>query len=269
VPVVFRALDVSHQIRRSPLSRLIKRAERYIYANASLVSANNPAMAEYCIELSGRLGPTSVDLPPVDLTHFEEPTRSVREDLGIGEDERVIVYMGSFFEFSGLDIVVERLAPTLRAESDLRLLLVGGGDLDASLRARVAELGLENQIVFTGIIPYAKLPAYLRAGTVAINPFRPQLLTDVAFPHKVLQYMAAGVPAVSTSLRGLRGVLGDEAGVTWATGPGTIAETALRIANLPRTERELIAERQRAFVKATFSKESAVESFESSLGSVR
>lgn len=53
VPVVFRALDVSHQIRSSPVSPLIRLAEKYIYKNATLVSANNPAMAEYCVEISG------------------------------------------------------------------------------------------------------------------------------------------------------------------------------------------------------------------------
>lgn len=269
VPVVFRALDVSHQIRTSPVSPLIRRAEKHIYANADLISANNPAMAEYCVDLSRRSGPVSVDLPPVDLSHFTAPRTDVRARLGFAPDDKVLVYMGSFFGFSGLDVLIAQAAPRLRADPRLKLLLVGGGELDAELRRLTEELDLGDQVVFTGVIPYDQLPGYLAAGTVAVNPFRPQLLTDVAFPHKVLQYMAAGVPAVSTSLRGLRGVLGEDSGVTWAEGPADVVEQALVVAALPAAARDAIADRQRRFVSETFSKESAVDSFEKTLESVR
>lgn len=269
VPVVFRALDVSHQIRSTVVGSLIRRAEKHVYSTADMISANNPAMAEYCVDLSGRSGPVSVDLPPVDVSHFATPASGVRASLGFAPDDRVVVYMGSFFGFSGLDILLEKAAPELRADPSLKLLLVGGGELDAELRRRTEDLGLGDQVVFTGVIPYADLPGYLAAATVAVNPFRPQLITDVAFPHKVLQYMAAGVPAVSTSLRGLRGVLGEESGVTWAQGPADVVEHALEVARLPEPERVRIAKRQQEFLAATFSKESAVAGFEETLLSVR
>ncbi|AGW40718.1 glycosyltransferase [Leifsonia xyli subsp. cynodontis DSM 46306] len=269
VPVVFRALDVSHQIRTSPVSPLIRRAERHIYATADLISANNPAMAEYCVDLAGRTGPVSVDLPPVDLSHFADAKPDVRETLGLEANDKVIVYMGSFFGFSGLDIVLEKAAAHLRENPRLKLLYIGGGELDGELRRRTVELGLPSQVIFTGVIPYADLPGYLAAGDVAINPFRPQLLTDVALPHKVLQYMAAGVPAVSTSLRGLRGVVGDTAGVTWAEGPADVVERAISVAALPAEERAAIGARQREFVMTAFSKESAAIGFERTLESVR
>lgn len=269
IPVVFRALDVSHQIRRSIVTPLIKAAERYIYRNATLLSANNPAMAEYCVEFSGRTGPTVVDVPPIDLSHFEERVDGdLHEELGLARDARVLLYMGTFFEFSGLDVVVERLPELIERDPRLRLVLVGGGELDAPLRRRVHELGLDGHVVFTGVVHYSRLPQYLKLATVALNPFRPELLTHVALPHKVLQYMAAGVPVVSTSLRGLRGVLGEGSGVTWAEDQESVAESAAALAARPSAELADIAGVQSERVRARFSKESAVASFEETISSV-
>ncbi|PWC03808.1 glycosyltransferase family 4 protein [Agromyces badenianii] len=269
VPVIFRALDVSHQIRRSPLSPLIRAAEKYIYRNAALLSGNNPAMVDYCVRISGRTGRTRVNLPPVDLRHFEESQAHIRrEDLGLGPDDRVVLYMGSFFTFSGLDIALEGFAEQFRLHPRLKLVLVGGGDLDESLRRDVTRLGLEDRVVFTGVVPYADLPGYLHIADVAINPFVPQLLTHVALPHKILQYMAAGVPTVSTSLDGIRSILGDDSGVSWVDGPADIAQAATAVAFLEPEARAKIAAQQRAFVDATFAKDASVASLEDALHAV-
>ena len=268
IPLVFRALDVSHKIRRNVLSDLIRRAEGYVYREATLLSANNPALADYCVEESGRTGETVVNLAPVDLSHFTDSTETstaVRAKLGFAESDRVIMYMGTFFDFSGLDTLLTGLVPEFAAHPELRLLLVGGGELDVRLRSMAIELGVEDRVVFTGVIPYAELPGYLQAADVAVNPFVPQLLTDVAFPHKVLQYMAAGVPAVSTSLRGLRGVLGEDAGVTWVPLPSDVARAATDLALDNPAVRVRKAKLQRDFVTRVFNKESATDSFENTL----
>jgi glycosyltransferase involved in cell wall biosynthesis len=257
-------------IRKNLLSRIIRLAERYVYKNATMVSANNPAMAEYCIEESGRTGPTVVNLPPIDLGHFAASDHtSRRADLGLDATAKVVLYMGTFFPFSGLDTVIRNMAPHFVAHTELRLVLVGGGELDEVLRASVRELGLTDRVIFTGVVPYAELPGYLRAADVAINPFVPELLTNVAFPHKVLQYMAAGVPAVSTLLRGLRGVLGDDAGVTWVDEPAGMAEAAVRLAYADPAGLARIGAVERAFITANFSKEIAADSLESLLISLR
>jgi glycosyltransferase involved in cell wall biosynthesis len=266
VPVVFRALDVSHLIRKSLLSPLIRCAERYVYRNATLLSANNPALGDYCDEISGRLGPTVVHVPPLDLSHFRGPFgNDLRGPLGLTQRHRVLVFMGSFFPFSGLDVVVDALPPLVKRFPDLRLVLVGGGELDADLRARVIRLDLANHVIFTGVVPYAELPKYLGLADVAINPFRRELLTNVALPHKVLQYMAAGKPVVSTSLTGLRAVLGDDSGVMWVEESGDLAVVAAELAYAPRTRLREIARRQMDFVGGHFEQGRAVDAFENSL----
>jgi glycosyltransferase involved in cell wall biosynthesis len=266
VPVVFRALDVSHKIRRSFVGPLVRAAERYIYRDVALLSANNPAMADYCVELSGRVGPTAVNVPPLDFAHFEEQVETdLHGELGLAKSAKVVLYMGTFFSFSGLDVVVAGMVEEFKRDRDLRLVLVGGGEMDKTLRELVAQLGVSDQVIFTGVVPYSKLPQYLKLADVAINPFRPELLTHVALPHKVLQYMAAGVPTVSTSLRGLRGVLGEGSGVTWVDGPDGVASAASALAREDPSALAAISRVQLDRVRARFSKETAVAAFEQAL----
>lgn len=269
VPVIFRALDVSHQIRKSPLSRLIRLAEKYIYRNAALISANNPALLDYCVELSGREGVGEVNLPPIDLSHFEKGHgEGLRKELGIASSDRVLLYMGSFFDFSGLDVLVKELVREFEIHPSLHLVLVGGGALDVTLRRLVLDLQLSQRVTFTGVVPYSRLPDYLRIADVALNPFEPQLLTNVALPHKVLQYMAAGVPVVTTSLTGLRGVLGEDSGVTWVPETREIAGVATELVFQSPDELAGIARIQSAYVAATFSQAQSVASLEKTLASL-
>ena len=71
VPVVFRALDVSHLIRKGLTSRLVKLAERYVYKRATIVSANNLVLGQYVADLGGRSDSPIINFPPLDLFFFQ------------------------------------------------------------------------------------------------------------------------------------------------------------------------------------------------------
>jgi glycosyltransferase involved in cell wall biosynthesis len=264
IPVVFRALDVSHKIRSSLLSPLIKMAEKFVYKNATLLSANNQAMADYCKKLSGRTKPTEVHYPPLDLEHFKSPAKDLRlaAALGIAESDKVITYMGSFFYFSGLKAAIEEFSKS--AEPDQKLLLIGGGEQDKELREQVRRLGLTSQVIFTGFIPYVELPNYLRLTDVAINTLEATLVANVAFPNKVLQYMAAGLPVVSTKLDGLVKTFPGDSGITWAADPGGVIRAALDISKQPIKQQESKIKQSTA-LKKIFDIDRAVVAFESAL----
>jgi glycosyltransferase involved in cell wall biosynthesis len=269
VPVIFRALDVSHLIRKSALSPLIKSAEKYVYHHAGLLSANNPAMADYCSGLGGRIQGTVVNLPPLDITHFAKPIidSKLQAGLGIQPSDSVITYLGTFFHFSGLDVVIREFAAKADANPNVKLLLIGGGEQDSELRSLVGQLKLEGRVIFTGFIPYAKLSSYLGLTTVAINPMKPGMVSHTAFPHKVIQYMASGLPVVTTKLDGLYKTFGDSSGLTWSVGSEGLIGEAIALAE----NKKQLAEHARLQIETVSSKfgvESAVESYESAILSV-
>lgn len=268
VPVIFRALDVSHLIRKSLLSPLIKAAEKYVYHHADVVSANNPAMADYCQALGSRKRDTVVNLPPLDVTHFAKasPNPTLQKELGIKSTDSVITYLGTFFHFSGLDVVIREFAEQASQYPNAKLLLIGGGEQDAELRELVNELKLEKRVLFTGFIPYAKLSAYLGLTTVAINPMKPGKVSHTAFPHKVIQYMASGLAVVTTKLDGLFKTFGDNSGLTWSEASEGLIGTALALAeneaHLKKNSRL-----QLQTVTTKFGIASAVEAFEATIRS--
>ena len=270
LPVLFRALDVSHRIRSSLLSPAIKWVEKRIYNQVDFLSANNPAMADYCVSLGARTKPTKVHFPPLDLSHFRNQGRDpdLRRSLGFNDDDRVLVYMGSFFYFSGLIDALDEFAEVAKSSPSLKLLLIGGGEQDSELRRRVERLGLSEKVVFTGFIGYEQLPRYLKIADIAVNTLEPTLVANVAFPNKVLQYMAAGLPVVSTRLDGLEQTFGERAGITWASDSRGVMRAASKLSQQTEAELERISKLQLGAVSEIFGVESAVDKFEETLSAL-
>ena len=264
IPYVFRALDVSHKIRKNLFSPLIKLAEKFVYKNATYVSANNPAMADYCISMGARREGVSVDLPPLDLSHFKNASSfrtEYRKKLGFSESDQVITYMGSFFYFSGLPEVFGELAKIER--ENLKLLLIGGGEQEQELRNLAKKLGIPERVKFAGFVGFADLPKYLGATDVAINSMHRTLVSNAAFPNKVLQYMASGLPVVSTDLDGLRKTFGQFPGLSLVSSPAEVISKACELMNNPNLQD--IGRQNQTEVAKIFSREGAVDAFEKQL----
>ena len=267
VPVLFRALDVSHKIRSSLLSPAIKSVEKHIYKEVDMLSANNPAMAEYCQGLGKRTKATTVHYPPLDLSHFQQGERDqgIRQSVGFKVEDRVITYMGSFFYFSGLKDALAEFALAAAKNQRLKLLLIGGGEQEVELRKLVQRLGIQDQTVFTGFVSYKDLPKYLKIADVAVSTLQTSLVANVAFPNKVLQYMAAGLPVVSTKLEGLHQTFGDNSGIVWAEDANAVMKAAIQLFDKTDTELAQVSQMQLDAVSKIFGVELAVGKFEESL----
>lgn len=203
IPIVYRALDVSHLIRGGVFGPLVKIAETFVIRRASFISSNNQAMANYVSELGARPESVEVHFPPMALEKYRTGARERgRRAINVGDSDNLILYMGTFFYFSGLQEVVQEFARVAPPRST-KLVLVGGGELDAELRNLVTDLGMEDQILFTGFVGFNEVPDYLAAADVFINPMKPSLVSHTALPNKVIQYLAACKTVVSTSLKGV------------------------------------------------------------------
>lgn len=86
--------------------------------------------------------------------------------------------------------------------SEGSVVLVGKTAVDAEEKIRILD-GIPN-VHRLGRKPYEQLPAYCRAFDVAINPFIINDLTLAANPLKVREYLAAGLPVVSTDIPEVR-----------------------------------------------------------------
>jgi glycosyltransferase involved in cell wall biosynthesis len=239
-------------------------AEKYVYQRATVISANNHYLGEYVSNLGRRQDAPIVNFPPLDLEHFANSNKNkMRAVMSIDQDAFVATYMGSLFPFSGLLQVISDFA--VLSNSDDRLIIIGGGGNENELKRKVKDLNLENKVIFTGVINYADLPDYLSVSDVLINPFELTLITNLALPHKVLQYLATGIPTVSTKLSGLYESLGESAGIYWTDAPGKIVETFLQIKQTSITERSTRSERGKKCVLEFFSSQTTLNKMEATL----
>ncbi len=265
VPFVHRALDASHEIRKSIYRIPILIAEKLLYRFSPVLSANNPSMARYCNSLSGRRLEPIVNYPPLDMSHFSkiQAEEILPTKLGINRDDKVIAYMGSFFYFSGLPQAIKRFAELTHDSDGIKLLLIGGGEQASELRKLVDELGVSNKVIFTGFVTYDVLPKYLRLASIAINTLQISQVSSVAFPHKVLQYLASDLPVVSTRLDGLVSTLDGLVGLNWADSPEEVVDLALQL--LTEDPIPLDKAKVSSRLSALFSPPSALRSLEETL----
>lgn len=117
--------------------------------------------------------------------------QDLKTKLGL-QGARLIGFIGSFYAYEGLDILL-RAVPALTAERpDLRILLVGGGPEDARLRRMAQDLGIADKVVFTGRVPHDQVQMYYDLLDVLVYPRLSMRLTDLVTPLKPLEAMAQG-----------------------------------------------------------------------------
>ena len=121
----------------------------------------------------------------------------LRRKLGIADDESVVLYMGNFSSYQGVDLLLDAFARVASKHSCARLLLLGGTDRDvAAMKALADRLGIGQRTLFAGHVPPDETPPYFALADVLVSPRR----TGTNTPMKIYTYMAAKRPIVATDL---------------------------------------------------------------------
>lgn len=125
------------------------------------------------------------------------------------EGAMVLGFIGSFYAYEGLDLLLEALAMILPRYPRARLLLVGGGSHEPALRQLAAGLGIEDKVVFAGRVPNSSVQRYYDLIDVLAYPRRSIRLTEVVTPLKPLEAMAQGRIFVASDVGGHRELVRD------------------------------------------------------------
>ena len=189
----------------------------------------------------------------VDIEHFpviEARDIELENALGLA-GHRVLGFIGSFYGYEGLEVLLDALPKIQTAAQDVRVLLVGGGQREAVLRARAAQLGVAEHVVFTGRVPHAQVPRYASLVDLFVFPRLSMRLTDLVTPLKPLESMAQGKPVLASDVGGHRELIVDgTTGRLFRAGSvDDLARTALELLESPATQRTYGAA-GRSFVEA-------------------
>lgn len=166
----------------------------------------------------------------VDIEAFEAgraPDEALKARLGLA-GATVVGFIGSFYAYEGLDLLLQALPQLLTQQPQSRLLLVGGGPQDAALKAQAQHLGLADKVVFTGRVPHGEVQRYYDLVDVLAYPRRSMRLTELVTPLKPLEAMAQGRVLVASDVGGHRELVREgETGLLFKAGDAGALANAL------------------------------------------
>lgn len=140
----------------------------------------------------------------VNIENFnigEEADLQLAEDLGLN-NKILLGFIGSFYAYEGLNILLQALPKMLAQNQDIRILLVGGGPQESKLKTLAIQLGIENKVVFTGRVPHDQVQRYYNLIDILVYPRLKMRLTDLVTPLKPLEAMAQGKLLMASDVGG-------------------------------------------------------------------
>jgi PEP-CTERM/exosortase A-associated glycosyltransferase len=191
--------------------RLTRALENHVVARADAVVTICAGLRDDLVARG--VAPERITLSPngVDLALFGDPPAP---DPALAASLRlsggpVIGFIGSFYDYEGLDGLIDAMPLLLAREPGARLILVGSGPVDAALRARAAASPAAAAIHFTGRVPHAEVERWYALMDIMAYPRKASRLTELVTPLKPLEAMAQGKLVAASAVGGHRELIAD------------------------------------------------------------
>ena len=231
-------------------SEPVARGESKLIKAADVIIAANPVVSEN-VRLQGRqahLIPFGCDYPLFSSTETVEPAADV------GLPKPTALFMGHLGDRIDLNIL------ECLGRSGMSLLIVGPLHPKADSR-RFERILANDNVTWLGERPFESLPSYLAHAEVGLLPYTKSKFNMGSCPLKVLEYLAAGLPVVSTDLPAIRW-LGTRH-ISVENDPGRFVE---RVAELFDTGRDVAAAAERRQFASEHSWAHSASAFAEALG---
>lgn len=131
-----------------------------------------------------------------------------RKNLGLDPKTPYVCFVGNLAPWQGVEYLVKAAPSILSRYPDCRFLIVGDGVMKNELLNLSRELEIEDRFIFTGVVPYDRVPVYINASDVCAAPFIVARNAKIGLsPLKLYEYMACGKPVVASAISGVADAL--------------------------------------------------------------
>lgn len=198
----------------------------------------------------------------IDVKAFSELNgqQKKRKEIGISEEDFVIVYSGRVNKDKGVTELIDAML-MLRDKPNIKLMIIGStffanaaneDEFVRSLKEKASKIN--NRIIFTGYIPYSQMPSYLRLADIAALPS----MWEEPFGLTIVEAMAAGLPLITTRSGGIPEICEGVATIVERDNvANNLYSTILELYHHPEKRNQMSAagiERAKLFDKETFAK---------------
>jgi glycosyltransferase involved in cell wall biosynthesis len=178
------------RFRKFVLVRLLHRADLVLVTS----KAQKEGLTDWGIDQAKMMPfPSSVDVEA-----FSPRDGSAIRKTYLLSDSKVVIYLGIMTKQRKLGMLIQAFSQVKSQVTDAKLLLVGEGDDRANLERLAGELGVAEDILFTGRVPYGDVPDFIAAADVTVLPMPPLPFYKMGSPLKLFEYMAMAKPVVAT-----------------------------------------------------------------------
>lgn len=141
----------------------------------------------------------------INISAFTPKSKAERSTIGFHEDDFILVFSGRMNRNKGIKELIEAMN-LLKEYQNIKLMVIGSTFFGNATNEDNFTMGLKAQaeplkerIIFTGYIPYLKMPNYIGMADVAVIPS----VWDDPFPTTVLEAQAMGLPIITTRRGGI------------------------------------------------------------------
>jgi PEP-CTERM/exosortase A-associated glycosyltransferase len=176
--------------------------------------------------------PNAVDVRQFAFGGCADPI--LARSLGL-EGACVLGFIGSFYGYEGLALLLRALPAMLERLPAIRVLLVGGGYEEEALQRQAAAAGLADKVIFAGRVPHDRVQQYYNLVDVFVYPRERTRVTELVTPLKPLEAMAQGRAVVASDVGGHQELIRTgETGLMFRAGdPRSLADTVLHLIEHP------------------------------------
>jgi PEP-CTERM/exosortase A-associated glycosyltransferase len=246
------AVDHGTSREWGPRYRLTRALETHVFQRADAVTTICEGLRD---EIAGR----GIEAGKVTVIPNAVDTESFTFDAAVNPDlqrelrldgKTVLGFIGSFYAYEGIPLLLDALPTLLEKHADLRLLLVGGGPQEAQIRDKITRLKLQDIVILTGRVPHAQVQDYYNLVDIFAYPRLPMRLTELVTPLKPLEAMAQGRLVVASDVGGHKELVRhDDTGMLFAAGDAKALAAAVNGLLARRGDWGKMRDRGRAFVE--------------------
>ena len=236
-----------------------------ILMDASKIIASTKIEAEQYKKMGVDEGKIEIVANGIDLSEYGNlPEKGkFRRKYSIGDDEKMILYLGRIHKIKGIDLLVEAFSGLIKELDDVRLVIVGPDDgFLSTLKRQIEDLKIGDKILLTGLIPEKdKSGAYVDSDVYVL----PSVYET--FPVTVLEACACGTSVIVTDRCGIANIINNNVGHVVEYNKDQLQDAIFKI--LTNVElRRYFGEGGKKLVREKFSWDIVVEQLEKIYGDI-
>ncbi len=220
IPVVYEcrafwedaAVDHGTTSEGSLRYRVTKALETYVFKQAQAITCICEGLKQDIIKRGIAENKITVIPNAVNIEKFtfgQEANSELKQQLGL-QNKTVLGFIGSFYAYEGIPLILDALPEILKLQPNVCLLLVGGGPQEQIIKDKVKQLQLESFVIFTGRVSHDQVQDYYNLVDIFVYPRLAMRLTELVTPLKPLEAMAQGRLVIASDVGGHKELINDQ-----------------------------------------------------------